>query len=102
MIYSVGPAKVYRAAQEIYGPQYKSGRHDDYSGGCAFETYANAQRYIDEKGPDDMEFAVFGLEAEWNVDTEPSEDSWWHYLLNSRPLIIPPKGVTLEAFVNAK
>lgn len=88
MIYTIGPNNVYRASMEVWGPQSKTGRHDDYKGGCAFVNIDDAFRYIREVCDDDPKFGVFGLDATWQADTEPSEDQWWHYLLVDRPIVL--------------
>jgi hypothetical protein len=89
MIYTVGPKKIYKAQIQVWGTLFKVGRSEKYRGGCAFQSIADAQRWIEEykKGKDNREFGVFGLEAEWGKDTEPSEDEWWHYLLHNRQVV---------------
>lgn len=88
MVYTVGKGRIYRALIALYGAGYKVGRHDDYRGGCVFRTLADAYRYIDEYINGDTDFVPFGLRAEWELDTEPSEDGWWHYLLYNREFFI--------------
>ena len=55
---------------------------DGYEGGCAFQSIEDAQRRIDEKYSTDG-FVVFGIDADWEKDTEPNRaGEWWHNLLN--------------------
>ena len=88
VIYTVGPEKVYKAQLQVWGDLFKVGRTEEYRGGCAFQSIVDAQRWIQEyKKEEDRKFGVFGLNAEWGKDTEPSEDKWWHYLLHNRQVI---------------
>ncbi len=84
IVYTVGKGRIYRALIALYGTGYKVGRHDDYAGGCVFSSLTDAYRYIDEHINGDPDFVPFGLRAQWGVDTEPSEEGWWHYLLYNR------------------
>lgn len=59
----------------------------DYPGGYAFLTAEDAQRRIDEAYPE-QGFAVFGLLADWETDTEPAKDGWWHNLLRDAALVV--------------
>ncbi|MGB1249037.1 MAG: hypothetical protein ACPG8W_00275 [Candidatus Promineifilaceae bacterium] len=89
MLYTVGPRNVYKAQAEVWGrPLLKVGRSDDYLGGCVFQNVETAQRFIAEKtdGHGDR-FGVFGVEADWQSDTIPSEDGWWHHLLLDKRII---------------
>lgn len=88
MIYTVGNTQSYMDAIEKYGEGevFKFDRHDDDPGGCAFQSIADAQRFIRERG--NPTWSVFGIDAQWGVDTTPSEDGWWHYLLRNAPLIV--------------
>lgn len=89
MVYTVGPARTYKAKLEVWGNLSKVGRTENYKGGCAFQTIEAAQRFIQEKMPQEpSKYAVFGLEANWETDTEPSEDDWWNYLLVNRPIFL--------------
>ncbi len=87
MLYTVGPQWRYKAFIEVWGNLYKQGRTENYPGGCVFQTITDAHRYI-EKTESTKKLGVFGLQATWNVDTEPSEDGWWHHLLNDRPILL--------------
>ena len=87
MLYTVGPRRRYKAFIEVWGNLYKQGRTENYPGGCVFQTKADARRYIG-KIESTKEMGVFGLQASWGIDTEPSEDGWWHYLLKDRPILL--------------
>jgi hypothetical protein len=85
MIYTIGHRESYlRGLQQ--GVLYKLGRRKDYPGGYAFKTKEDAQRRIDEVYDDS--YAVFGLDADWEEDTVPSEHGWWHALIVDRPIIV--------------
>ena len=84
IIYSIGHRKTYLRGLEE-GNLLKRGRYDDYPGGYAFRTKENAQRRIDEAYDDT--YAVFGLDADWERDTVPSQNGWWHALIVDRPII---------------
>lgn len=99
MIYTIGHRVNYlKAMQEVGGSIRKlgkrgSGEHTDfpmgYPGGFAFQTIEEAQRAIEEH--DKLgEWGVFGLEADWEIDTEPSPDGWWHNLLRDATIIVIP------------
>lgn len=92
MIFTIGHQESYlealKAKPVIPGKRLlKIGRRKDYPGGYAFKTREDAQRRIDEeyagKG-----FAIFGLEADWQTDTVPSETGWWHALINDAAIIL--------------
>ena len=56
-----------------------------YPGGSVFRTREDAERAIREY---DLEgFGVYGIEAEWGIDTKPEEDEPHHNLLWDRPII---------------
>ncbi len=85
MIYTVGHSKSYRQCAEDHGEVFKLGRNTEYMGGICFETYNDAQQYIKEFNHPNWE--VFGLLAEWGVDTDP-DDQYWHSLLVNKEIII--------------
>lgn len=91
MIYTIGHAETYRnTMSQITEPMLKVGKGiwqgQPYEGGYAFRTYEDAMRRIDEAYPD-WGFDVFGMEADWDTETEPSEEGWWHHLLVDAPVI---------------
>lgn len=103
MIYTIGHRDYYsariRESQEIGVPFRKLGEQWDaypcddgmvhvhlrYPGGYAFRTVEDAQARIDEAF--DIRYAVFGLEAEWGVDTEQSRNGPWHRLLRDARIV---------------
>lgn len=87
MIYTIGHEGNYLANIEKYGTIHKLGKTDDYSGGYAFKTREDARRRIDEKYPN-RGFAVFGLKADWNLDTVPSDDGWWRNLIRDAEIVV--------------
>ena len=55
-------------------------------GGYAVRTMEDALHLIGERYAD-RDMSVFGVIADWNADTTPSDDGWWH-LLNKRVPIV--------------
>ena len=53
---------------------------DLYPGGFACRTIEDAQRLIDERGHG-RGWAVYELRADWESDTVPSTNGWWHALI---------------------
>lgn len=92
MIYTIGNARSYLEAMRGGEIVHKTGKRDNYAGGYAFKTVADAERRIaeyDSAGGDyHGVFSVFGLGADWERDTEPNEIGWWHNLLVDSPLIL--------------
>lgn len=69
---------------------------EDYLGGYAVETVADARRLIGENYPG-QGFTVFGLLADWEKDTEPSANGWWHHLVKDAFIVIlGEEGASLE------
>lgn len=88
MIYTIGHYVSYMKGFEDAGDGalYKLGRTEDYEGGCAFRTADDARRAIEELEQEDF-YAVFGLDADWETETEPSAAHWWHDLLVDAPIL---------------
>ncbi len=55
--------------------------------GYAFKTLTDAFRMICEINHLD-DFCIFGLDADWENDTTPSTDGWWHDLINDANIIV--------------
>jgi len=92
MIYTIGHAASYLEAIRQRGRIFKLGKTDQYPGGYAFETVKDAHRRIDEAYPV-RGFAVFGLDVDWDRDTEPNrEGGWWHNLLIDAKIIVLQEG----------
>ena len=95
MIYTIGHEKNYLEAIEEYGSVKKLGRDmerksdafpNGYPGGYAFKSVLAANRRIEEAYPDSG-FAVFGVKADWEKDTVPSDAGWWHNLINTSEIV---------------
>jgi hypothetical protein len=90
MIYTVGHEKNYD--EHLAGPNAakfkKLGRRkkDGYPGGFAAKTPEDAMRIIDEMGKG-REWAVYEVDADWERDTAPSENGWWHALIKTSRII---------------
>lgn len=90
MIYTVGNRINYEKAIQEYGKIYKKGKSVNYGGGIVFETKSDAERYLLEDDQLDVRDAwcVWGVDAVWNIDTEPATDGWWHYLMYDSYIIV--------------
>jgi type V secretory pathway adhesin AidA len=86
MIFTVGHTVNYKKSLAEHGTVFKQGEQVGYEGGIAFETYADAKRFLDENGKADV-WSVWGLDADWITDTYPASDGWWCYLLFDKPII---------------
>ena len=112
MIYTIGHTANYRAAfdankAEGKPPPTKVGKKDEleirqadgsitkeaYPGGSVWQTRDEAERWIREEGvkldppwtPDT--FCAWGVDADWEKDTEPDPNASYHNLLKDSPLI---------------
>ena len=91
-VFTVGHEANYDRGIVEYGKKFqKLGRRKDYPGGFAVRTPKDAERLIDEQGKRG-EWAVYALAADWDKDTVPSENGWWHALVKSSRVVrkIPP------------
>jgi hypothetical protein len=92
MIYTVGSKKAYLREYLKNGRVLKSGRKRGYAGSCAFQTRRDAERHLDELELQGYkEYAVFGLLADWDQDTRPSAEHWWHDLLRDAEVVVLEK-----------
>lgn len=86
-VFTVGNEEHYDRGIREHGRKFmKSGRSAGYSGGFACRTAADAERLIDDRGKRG-EWAVYKLDADWDRDTVPSENGWWHALVNSARVV---------------
>ena len=105
MIYTLGHGKSYRAGIDELGKDFKKvGKNDvhkhdhipdDYLGGYAFLTEADARRRVSEiilENGNDQGLEPFGLIADWDRDTIKSEHGWWHALLNDSRIVEIDRG----------
>lgn len=86
MIYTVGEIFSYSEALREYLRIWKTGRSEDYSGGYAFQTVDDALRFLAESGNAD-DWCVWGISADWETDTYPAPDGWWHYLSKDAEIV---------------
>jgi hypothetical protein len=92
MIYTIGSKKAYLRSFLKNHRVIKPGRSRGYFGGCAFKNREDAQRHIDELDLQGYRgFAVFGVLANWERDTAPSKDHWWHDLLVDSEVVVLEK-----------
>lgn len=106
MIYTIGHEKSYleAIANSPNGVLHKMGKRPNgeqflnvydrdkqfpngYPGGYAFRSIADAKRRIEEKYST-SNYAVFGIDANWETDVEPSPRGWWHNLLCDAEIIV--------------
>lgn len=89
MIYTIGHKDSYLVA-EMEGTVTKVGKLPDgsYPGGVAFKSYIDAARYIRDHPRTCDGFTVFGLEADWEEETEPGDEVYNHLLVDSRVIFL--------------
>jgi hypothetical protein len=83
MIYTIGREESYTRYFQEQGRPIKLGRNgrDDYPGGSVWKTEEEARENCPEG------YAVYGLMADWEMDTEPSKEGNWHDLLINAELV---------------
>ena len=80
-VFTVGNEKNYDRGIASCGREFKKlGKDLAYPGGYACRTPEDARKLIVQEGRE-SEWAVYELEADWEKDTESSENGWWHVLL---------------------
>jgi hypothetical protein len=84
MIYTVGQTDIYEEVWSRGVNPGKKGKSEDCIGGSVWKTREEAQAYLD-KHPN-LEYSIYGVDADWDKDTEPSEREW-HNLLIDSPLV---------------
>ena len=91
MIYTVGHGVGYRESYAVRAANglrlIKKGAGPDYPGGCAVRTREDAERLLVEFCKVGV-WEVFGLEADWEADTKPCVDGWWHNLQRDAPIVL--------------
>lgn len=83
MIYTIGHTisyEQYFLEQHPEGP-HKKGRDATYPGGSMWSTFEEAQTNCP------ADYSVYGVEADWEIDTVPSLAGSWHDLLKDSKLI---------------
>jgi len=83
MIYTVGHEESYTRYFEEQGRPLKLGKggEENYPGGAVWKTEIAARNHC----PDG--YQVYGVMADWETDTEPSQDGDWHNLLFNSELV---------------
>jgi hypothetical protein len=81
MIYTIGRTAAYEQNFRELPVVEKLGRTPDYQGGSVWKTREDAQKEC----PSD--YSVYGVEADWEQDTEPSKEGSWHDLLKTSKLV---------------
>lgn len=82
MIYTIGHTSSYEIYFKEQGVPKKLGRTEDYQGGSVWKTRKEAEDYCPEN------YSVYGVDADWEKDTAPSENGNWHDLLKTSRLIM--------------
>lgn len=95
MIYTVGLRRTYEEYLKFCSSPCKLGQcmegNERYPGGSVWQTRKEAQDYLERtKQPD---FAVYGVLADWDTQTEPSENEWNNLLVTS-PLVSLDTGLS--------
>lgn len=99
MIYTIGDRDNYLAAIQRDGIIQKLGKKqpgehpdypDGYPGGYAFQTLDDALRGLREEDQSGR-WTVFGMDANWEQDTEPDQGHWWHSLKKEADIIVLPE-----------
>ncbi len=86
-VYTVGNEQNYDLNIALYGAGFKKvGHRPNYPGGFACKTPEDAARLIAERGYRGA-WAVYELAADWEADTAPSENGWWHALINDARIL---------------
>jgi hypothetical protein len=89
MIYTIVRREDYlkTLAESPDGSVYKVGQGDGYPGGSVWKTYGEAAYYA-RTNHYQGEYLVFGVKAEWGVDTAPNPLAYWHDLLVDAELVV--------------
>jgi len=92
VIYTLGHKPFYvrgfKVAEISGTPLLKRGRTDTYQGGSVWQARAEVEAHIAANQPRLENYAVYGVEAEWGVDTAPNAEHPWHDLLRDAPLVV--------------
>ncbi len=81
MIFTVGNTENYdRYFREQKTPK-KKGRTPNYTGGTVWKTFLEAEKHL-RPG-----YSVYGVDADWETETEKSAKGDWHDLLVDSNLI---------------
>lgn len=94
MIYTVGLTHIYEAKLDV-GSLQKAGRRRgegarDYPGGWVWRTPAEAHAYLVQRGSEEIR-SVYGVDADWERDTEPAPGQPFNLLLRDAMVTRIPK-----------
>lgn len=64
--------------------EYVNTRPDGYVGGTVVQTFEDALRLLDTMPG---AYCIWGVDANWETDTVPSKNGWWHDLLYDSRII---------------
>lgn len=85
MIYTIGHTESYeryfKEQEADEGYPKKIGRNTEYPGGSVWKTFDNALRHCPNG------YSVYGVLANWEKDTKPSNEGDWHDLLVDSTLV---------------
>lgn len=94
MIYTIGLTNGYDDLLSRFPEAKKIGRSKDYLGGSVWETYEEAQAFVDslpnEHCPNwnAADFSVYGVDADWDLDAYDGDPGApWMNLLRDAPLV---------------
>jgi len=86
-VFTVGHEETYDHQLSKFGASFqKMGSRGDYPGGFAVQSVESARRFLEVHG-EGKEWAIYELDAKWGVDTEQSQNGWWHRLLHDRTVL---------------
>lgn len=91
MIYTLGYRPSYEeglAKSEAAGePLKKVGRYSDYQGGSVWKTCKEVEAHLKANTHRLEDYAVYGVDADWERDTAPNPLNPFHDLLVDAPLV---------------
>jgi hypothetical protein len=85
VIYTVGNERQYDARLKQDRPLIKRGRVGSYPGGIACQHATDAIAVIAEFKQIGA-WAVYSVDAQWDLHTEQSSNGWWHVLYLDAPV----------------
>lgn len=85
MIYTLGRHTAYENNFKKISNLQKLGRCEGYEGGSVFQTAEEVWEYIVAESLEG--YSVYGVEADWERDTEKSQTNVWNDLLRDAPLV---------------
>lgn len=95
MIYTLGYAPVYiekhNEGTKDNTPMMKLGRYDSYEGGSVWKMQKEVQAWIGGHQPRLKGYAVFGVKADWNLETAPPKRlqmPWRDLLVDSEIVLL--------------